>query len=574
MKQIKIIFGLIILLSLASCTKDFDKINTDPNGITQEEASARYFITGPQVGLYGQGRYSYWRGQLIHGDRYAGYFTFGFTGSWWGGSLGYKYHGGYTNAVWGWLSGYLGQLDNYMKLTAKGGEFENEYMYATGLIMKGLYYQMFTDVFGEVPYSEAGKDGIALPKYDTQKAIYKGIIADLDKAMQIIGDATKSGTNVNDLGNNDLFCKGDMQKWKKLANTLKLRIALRANGAPGDDFSAQAIKAALAANLFLDDNTGDVVIDKDAEINQWGSCAYGDIWHNFGGFGSKWHVGEVMVDYLRDYNDPRLSKYAQPIEGCDTIKYTQPAATGENTEPHDWFFERVEFIRDRLAKVIGNDDFYKQINDSVVAFMNIPQGKYYIGQPSRLSGGMYSYTDWKFFSLPAETVTQRKNEGKKIFGELVMSSAEAYFLRAEAAVKGFSSEDAQTLFSKGITQAMKLWGVDDGQIGPYLASADLAKLTGSLEEKIEKISIQRWLALYTDGFEGWAVARKSGYPKELTKDATNDHIFFIGGDIGAKYPQRLRYGGDAYSKNGSNTEAAVSRQGADFQTTKLWWAKK
>ncbi len=173
MKNIKLIFGFIVLLGLSSCTKDFDEINTNPNAITKEEASAKYFITQPQINLFAPNRYPYWRAQLIHADRYAGYFTFGFNGSWWGGSLGYKYAGGYTNATWDWLSGYLGALDNYMTLTKKGGEYENQYMYATGLIMKGLYYQMFTDVFGEVPYSEAGNPDIALPKFDTQKEIYE-----------------------------------------------------------------------------------------------------------------------------------------------------------------------------------------------------------------------------------------------------------------------------------------------------------------------------------------------------------------------------------------------------------------
>ncbi len=573
MKHIKIIFGLTILLITASCTKDFDEINTNPNGITQEEASARYFITNPQVGLYCPNRYPYWRAHLIHTDRYAGYFTFGHSGSWWSDALGYSYAGGYTDATWGWLSGYLGQLDNYMKLTAPKGEFENKYMYATGLIMKALYYQMFTDVFGEVPYSEAGKEGVSLPKFDTQQTIYKGIIENLNEAIDIIGDATKSGIAVHDLGTNDLFCGGDMQKWKKLANSLKLRIALRAYGAPGDDFAAQTIQEALTLNQFLDTEADDVVLQKDAEINQWASASYGDIWHNFGGLGSKWHVGEVLIDYLRDYNDPRLPKYAKPIEGCDTIKFTQPKATDEDSEPHDFFFERIEFIRDKMARVIGNTDFYKELNDTVVAFVNIPSGKYYIGQPSRLSGSMYDYTKWEFFSQPADLVIQRKNEGKKVFGELIMTSAEAYFLRAEAAVKGLSSENAQELFSNGISQAMKLWGVDDGSIDTYLASSDLAKLNGSMEENMKKINIQRWIALYTDGFEGWAVIRKSGYPEELAQDVSNDKIFFIGGDIGSKYPQRMRYGSGAYSTNGKNVQAAIGRQGADFQTTKLWWAK-
>ena len=243
MKTIKIIFvGLVLAFGLFSCTKDFVEINTNPNAILPEEASARYFITNPQYQLYAPSRYPYWRAHLIHVDRYAGHFTFGHHGSWWSDELGYSYSSSYTDASWDWMEGYLGGLDNFMKLTDVGGDFENPLMYATGQIMKGLYYQMFTDIFGEIPYSEAANPDIDLPKFDTQIEIYTGIIADLDAAMATIGSSVSTGDGVEDLGNNDLYCGGDLQKWKKLANTLKLRIATRAYGATGDNFAGDAIK--------------------------------------------------------------------------------------------------------------------------------------------------------------------------------------------------------------------------------------------------------------------------------------------------------------------------------------------
>ena len=163
MKIIKIIFGLIILISAASCTKDFEEINTDPNGVLQTEASGKFFITNPQYVLYGPDRYPYWRAQLIHTDRYAGHFTFGHDGSWWGGDLGYSYNPGYTDASWDWLAGYLGQLDNFVRLTDTGGEFENEYMYATGLIMKGLYFQKVRAFESQALSSTRGQSSCCQP---------------------------------------------------------------------------------------------------------------------------------------------------------------------------------------------------------------------------------------------------------------------------------------------------------------------------------------------------------------------------------------------------------------------------
>ncbi|RLD84033.1 MAG: SusD/RagB family nutrient-binding outer membrane lipoprotein [Bacteroidetes bacterium] len=569
MKKIKILIGFVLLLGLASCTNDFKEINTNPNGVTQAEASARYFITNPQYRLYAPDRYPYWRAQLIHTDRYAGHFTFGFNGSWWGGSLGYSYSSGYTGAAWNWMEGYLGGLDNFMKLTDTGGEFENELMYATGLIMKGLYYQMFTDVFGEVPYSEAADPDVVLPKFDAQKDIYQGIIADLDRAIAIIGDATTSGDGVQDLGDNDLYCHGDMQKWKRLASSLKLRIAIRAYGASGDTFAAATVTSALAGDL-LETESDNVVLDKDAEISQWGAACYGDVWHNFGGLGSKWHVGEQLINYLQDYGDPRLDLYAQPALG-GTFGFKQPESTVEDTEPHDYFFERVQHIRDKIAHVVGNTDFYEELPDSVT--FTLPENTYYIGQPTRQASGVYNYTRWEFFSQPSEVVTQQKNQGQKPFNELILTSGETYLLRAQAAVLGLSGENAQSMYEDGIRYSMRLWGVGDDDIDNFIATSAMGQLDGTQEQNLEKIAIQRWLAMYTDGFEAWSIVRKTGYPSELANGVTNEKLYYIGGDIGDMYPQRLRYGGDTYAKNGTNTSAAVSRQGPDLQTTELWYAK-
>ncbi|CAN0488827.1 unnamed protein product, partial [Scytosiphon promiscuus] len=221
----QIAFILLVILGFNSCS-DFDEINENPNAFTSDEVSAKFFMTELQIQLYAPNRYPYWRAQLIHADRYAGHFTFGFSGSWWTDALGYDYNSGYTDAAYDWMSGYLGKLSGFINFVKEGGDLQNEKFYAIGLIMKGLYYQMYVDTFGMAPYTEAFDPDNITPKYDELSAIYQGTIADLDEAMAIIGDAEVSGEGVELLTNNDLFFGGDMQKWKKLANTLKLRMAV------------------------------------------------------------------------------------------------------------------------------------------------------------------------------------------------------------------------------------------------------------------------------------------------------------------------------------------------------------
>jgi len=569
MKTTKYLLAIIMLAGLMSCTKslDFSGINTNPNSITAKEASARYFLTPVEYLLYAPDRYPYWRAQLIHGDRFAGYFTFGFNGSWWTDELGYTYNSGYTDAAYDWLAGYFGTLDNYMKLTGKGGDFENDKMYAVGQIIKGLYFEKFTDTFGMIPYSEVGDPNILTPKFDPQKDIYKGIIASLDSAMTTIGSATKTGDGIKDIDANDVFCHGDLQLWKKLANTLKLRIALRAYGAPGDDFSQKAIQEAVNAPL-LGSADGDITMEKDNVISQWTSSSYGDIWYNFG-TGSNWKVSKPLIDFLSKNNDPRLSKYAKPAPG-GTVTWIRPDQT-KNADGYNKFPKRTDFI---LQTLTDEGVQYTKTGTADSMVVTVPPNQYYVGQPVRLNGFIYDYVPYDFFSDPAEEIIQQKGQGKPIFPEIVMTSAESYFMQAEAAVLGLSNGNANQLYQQGITQAMKLWKVNDSEISTYLSSgATLASLSGSRSTDLQRIAIQRWIASYTDGFEGWAEVRKSGYPAVLANGVTDIDIYGLG-DINGDYPTRMQYGNSVKDKNGANYQAAVSAQGPDKENTKLWFMKK
>jgi len=558
MRYIKLIVFTLLCVVATSCTDDFDEINTSQSGFTADEVSAKFFLTSSQISLYAPDRFPYWRAHLIHSDRYAGHFTFGHNASWWSDGLGYSYNGGYTDAAYGWLSGYFGNVKSFADLTGTGAEFENEYMYAMSLIMKGLYFQLYTDTFGMVPFSEAGVDGILTPKYDSQKDIYKGIIADLDAAMATIGDTERTGVGVNDVGSNDIYLGGDLQKWKKLANTLKLRIGMRALGADGDDFATAAITAAMAAPL-LDEASGSAVMKKDFVISEWASSSYGDVWNDFGTNGAaNWTMGSTLINLLQDNEDPRLSAYAKPANGGSFV-FT------DNDDPD--FQQRLDFI---VAALDDAGASYTMSVSGAETTIDVPAGQF-IGQPSRTNGDTYPFMRWNLFSTPSDYVTVKRGTQVDAYPEIILTSAEAYFLQAEAIVRGISSGDAQGMFESGIREAMKLWNVSGGAADTYIADQAMADISvGSMDEKLEKIAIQRWLASYTDGFEAWAVVRDTGYPSELAAGVSNQKLFELGTLNGA-YPQRLRYGSGAQAN--PNFAAAIAAQGPDLQGTKLWFAK-
>ena len=556
MKYFKFLMLVLLSVVATSCTDDFDEINTSQTGFTADEVSAKFFLTSAQIRLYAPDRFPYWRAHLIHSDRFAGHFCFGHNASWWSDGLSYSYNGGYTDATYDWLANHFGQIKGFADLTTVGGEFENQYMYAMAQIMKGLYFQMYTDTFGMVPFSEAGVDGILTPVYDAQKDIYKGIIADLDAAMATIGDAEKTGVGVDDAGSNDIYCGGDLQQWKRLANTLKLRIGMRALGSPGDDFASGAISSALSAPL-LDEASGSVVMIKDFVISEWASASYGDIWHDFGtGGAANFTMGATLINLLKHNNDPRLSAYAIPAKGGSF------AFTDDGSDPN--FQERMDFTVANLDA--AGADYTMSVNGNVTT-LDIPAGQY-IGQPSRTNGDTYPFMRYDMFSLPSDAVTHKRGTQVDAYPEIILTSAEAYFLQAEAAVRGIGSGDANALFQSGIREAMKLWNVSGDDYIANEAMADIS--TGTMDEKLEKIAIQRWLVSYTDGFEAWAVVRDYGYPAELAAGVSNPTIYELGTLNGA-YPQRLRYGSGAQAN--PNYDAAVSAQGPDEQATELWFVQ-
>ena len=455
---------------------------------------------------------------------------------------------------------YFGNFKSFSDLTNVGGDFENEFMYAMSLIMKGLYYQTYTDTFGMVPFTEAGVENILQPKYDLQQDIYKGIIADLDQAIAIIGDTERTGIGVDDAAENDLYCGGDLQQWKQMANTLKLRIGMRALGAPGDDFALTTIQQALAGPLLGVDK-GSVTMAKDLIVGQFSSASYGDIWNGFGE-GSNWTVSAPLINRLRDNNDPRLAAYARPAIGGPFV-FFNPEGEDDNED----YAERLEFI---VSSLDAAGATYTRTTEEDRTTIEVAPGQF-IGQPVRLNVDIFPFVRYNMFSTPNENLVPFRGQQIDSYPEIVMTSAESYFLQAEAAVMGLSDGDAQALFALGILEAMKLWEIAPAAAEAYVANEEYANIsTGTQEEKLEKIAEQRWLASYTDGFEAWAIVRKTGYPTELAEGVSNQTIFALG-SLNGKYPQRMRYGSSA--QQNANFSAVEGIQGPDLQGTELWFAK-
>lgn len=567
MKMMKMMNKILIIMSfffVVSCTDDFNEINEQPDALSTEDVSAKFFVTTVQQQLLRPTMIPLWFGDVIMPDQFSGQSSNGWAGSDWTGDLGWVYNSFYTDlGCWDWLAGYNSTLTSYMNNVDEGGALEDDMYYALGLIIKGFYYQQFTEAFGMIPFSEASDPNITLPKYDEQIDVYKGIIADIDKAIAIIGSNVDAGTGFGILRENDVVFNGNMQNWKKTANSLKLRIALRAHGSQGEDFSANAASEAISSGVLAD---ADALFEGYAEeTNIWGgSASYGDIWNNF--TGSQWKVSEAMINIMKSSNDPRLSKIALPSVG-GSMTIVKPT-DGEGVT---LISDHIAFVKSTLDKsglILDTD--YTWTETAADLTITMPENTNYIGMPSRLSPKLKGYMPDYLFSNPADIITQKTNEGKPLFPTILMTSADSHFMIAEAIVKGLASGDANNYYQIGLEKAMAIW--ETSTTSDFLGS-NMGSLNGTVEENLEKIATQRWLANYTNGYESWSIVRDTGYPTTAVITSDNNDIYSFAGEMNGLQAQRLRYGTSVYGSNGENVNIAVSKQGPDNMTTKLWFAK-
>jgi len=399
--KILIICSSFLIATMLSCTDDFNEINTQPDALSTDDISAKFFVTNIQQKLLRPTLIPLWFGDVIQPDQFSGQTANGWAGSDWDGDLGWLYNSTYQDlGCWDWLAGYNSDLTSYMNNVKPGGTLEDEMYYALGLVMKGFYYQQYTEAFGMIPFTEASDPNITLPKYDDQLTIYKGIIADLDEAIAIIGSGTEAGSGFGILRENDVIFGGDMQKWKQLANSLKLRIALRAHDGVGEDFSATAATEAIASGVLAD---VDAMFEGYAdETNIWGgSSSYGDVWHNFAG--SQWKTTEALINILKTSDDPRLSKMTKPAVG-GTMTITKPVA-GQGVALIDTHVAYVKSMLDLSGLILDTD--YTWVETATDLTITMPENTNFIGMPSRLSGKLKAYMPDYMFSDPADIITQK-----------------------------------------------------------------------------------------------------------------------------------------------------------------------
>ncbi|MCH7564045.1 MAG: SusD/RagB family nutrient-binding outer membrane lipoprotein [Gemmatimonadetes bacterium] len=199
-----------------------------------------------------------------------------------------------------WNNYYAGSLADLQVVIDKGAENGNGNIQGVGMIWQSWVFHLVTDYWGDVPYSQALKagEGITLPVYDPQEQIYEGMIQTLSDGAGMLGGGS-------DFGSGDILYGNDMTKWRRFANSLRMRLAMRMSEvSPGAAQSAFA--AAYAAGGFQS--------NADNAMLQWAGAPYQNpLFENWQGRDDH-GVSATIIDMLKAMNDPRLELYAEPAQ--------------------------------------------------------------------------------------------------------------------------------------------------------------------------------------------------------------------------------------------------------------------
>lgn len=160
---------------------------------------------------------------------------------------------------------------------------------------------------------------------------------------------------------------------------------------------------------------------------------------------------------------------------------------------------------------------------------------------------------------------------KDVSSLVVLSSADVWLARAEAALLLWTSENASTCYNTGITQSWNRWGLTKPasvtSLGNYLGNPEIALSSGSGPSDAEKIGIQRWLSFFPNGDQGWAEYRRTGYPS-FVKAVPNS--LSTSGNI----PTRYIYPTSEHGLNPVNWAAASALlDNGDTRDSHVWWDK-
>ncbi|WP_068856334.1 SusD/RagB family nutrient-binding outer membrane lipoprotein [Leyella lascolaii] len=553
MRKIKtfIILSAALLAGISSSCSDsyMEDLNTDKSKANSIDPNAQ--LTTAELQTYGDlGMVEIYRNYL-----YA--FTQQLMGCW--NTTNYGGRHTVDNNEMGriWTSFYPKAIKNLTDAIHRSAEDENRKNINAILRIYRVYMMsVITDIYGDAPYSEAGLGylkEIYNPKYDTQEDIYNDFFTELKDAASALDAA-------NDRITGDVIYNGDVAKWIKLANSLRLRYAMRISDVAPEKARKEFEDALASEGGVLTSGSDDALIK------------YMDISFSFGQDSYTDYRGNALSQLLFG-NDPANN----PSYLCSTF-FNQLYNT---KDPRTFMIAR--FYYDGLMSQTSPDnriDLTDEITGKGIAMNPCQPGAFsYDPWPQGYDSDMMK--EIAKTNPSVETTMARETEPKLANNFLrgdnpgvVMTCAEVNLLLAEASLKKWNTGGTvEGFYSKGVRAAMDFladnYGYDrisDNDFNAYIADNGI----GHTEQQAKAaINTQAWILHFTNPAECWANVRRSGYPRLKSPAEYGFGQYLTGGkDI----PVRLCYPTLESSYNKPGYDEALKRMGGkDSWNTHVWW---
>jgi hypothetical protein len=535
----------VLFIIMLSCDiSDFGEMNVNPTQVTQDRIQDTFIFPMVQVSIAGN-REEHWRANLIYSSSIVQHVAH----PWYAGE---SYAQNIPWAVWFWESAYSGggvdwraqvknveDLLHLLQTRQEEGEAVSNKLAMTRILRTFIYHRI-TDLYGDAPYSEAGKgdiDKIFAPKFDSQEFIYNDMLNELAEAVQQF-DASEPG-----FGSADLWFGGNIPQWQRFANSLRLRLALRLVKRDLNKAQTEA-EAAVNAPAGLITSMDDIVYHRH-EVGPGATCCnpHGNPIAFVYDADPDIYLSQTMVNWMLDNNDPRLRVYGAVYQGDEVI--TDPALQMGRPNGYTNFSWLQSHPSWEIAVARGSGDPEDGTNQA---------------------GYTKLHRRWLDVTNP----------------QVFLTHAEVEFMLAEMAVRGWDApSDAAAHYNNGVRAAMEYLSLYVGdtdisaaEIDDYLADNPFNEI-GTQAQQLRQINTQYWAAVFLNGYEAWANWRRTGYPvleaapvdADIT-EATRPHP---SSDTGGEFPRRLVYSNSDVVLNSANYQEAINRQGPDNLTTRIWW---
>lgn len=507
------------LISAASCTANYEDINRNPYEVTPEEMerdgyNMRSFLTTMQSWVIPTEVNQCQFTDVLLGGPYGGYIADANSGFNAGKFSTYDPQSNWSEVFYRVI--YTNQISNFSELCTVT---EDEKAIAVAKVVKVAGIHRVADTYGPIPYTKVGlADPVPL---DSEEEVFKAMFRDLDEAIEVL---TRNRTAMISPDADRLY-GGNLEKWGRLANSLKLRLAMRivyADPALAQQMAQEAVSSELGV---IEDNSGNAMY---TGYGKDGNPFYVCFYSYKSGEGDH-RVAADITSYMNGYADPRRESYfkTSTFTGAGIDNGYIGLRNGIQI-PED---EKINgFSRYNVTPSTS----LMWINASEVAFLRAE---------GALRGWSMGGDAQSFYEQGVLLSFERFGVGDKA----------ADYLASQAVPGSYNDPVFNYSYTNESTVAIAWNPLNEG----------------AFEENLERIITQKWIANFPLGSEAWVDFRRTGYPR-LFQVAANNNPDITNLRLGAR---RLTYPLTEYEANGATIQAAVDKYlgGQDKMSVRLWW---